>query len=356
MTVATWRLALAGRGTSGLGTEIVSDVLTAAGVPAGDANIRYTKVLNGPGSIEFSVPINSAIVTEANFAVGQRELHLYRDTTLVWSGMLYAADISGWAIRFSGLGFWHVFRNRLVVSDLLYSTTEQLDIAWNLINHTQTQTGGNIGITRNSATGSGVTRTAVYCIENKVVIAEAIEQFASADDGFDFEISPDKKFKTYFPRRSNSSGVALSTATNIKDFSMVVDATDVVTEARATVDAKTCNPPTVITATDSTARSNYGLLQAAVEEQSDDVDLLQGLANEELRINKAPRLHMRVTLDSLNPSAPAATALGIGDQITVSASRGFVNLTNKAARIVGMSVALGRNGREFIDLDLDGVV
>lgn len=330
--------------------------MTSAGVPNGQADIRYTKILNGPGSIEFTIPIDSSICTEANFLVGGRELHLYRDSTLVWTGLLISADVSGWALRFSGLGFWHQLRRRLVVSDLYYRDVEQLDIAWGLINHTQTQTGGALGFTRYSATGSGITRTAVYCIENKVSVAEAIEQFAGADDGFDFEITPTKQFRTYYPRRSVSTGVSLNTASNVVDFSMVKDATDLVTEARATVDAKTCNLPTVITATDTTARTTYGLLQTPIDESSEDAALLQGLANEELRINKAPRLSMSVSLDSNLPGTPAATSLALGDIISVTASRGFVSLSNQQARIVGLDIAIRRNGRELIRLDLDGVV
>lgn len=354
--MATWRLALANRGTTGLGTELVSDVMTSAGVPAGEAEIHYTKTLNGPGGIEFSIPIDSAICTDANFKVGARELHLYRDSTLVWTGLLVSADVSGWAIRFSGLGFWHLFRKRLVVSDLLFDGVDQLDICWNLINHTQSQTGGALGITRYSSTPSGVTRTAVYCVENKVIVADAIEQFSGADDGFDFELTPTKQFRTYFPRRSVTTAIALNTDSNIRDFSMVRDATDLVTEARATVDAKSCNPPTVITATDSSARTTYGLLQVPVDEQSDDSALLQGLVSEELRINKQPRLSLRASLDSALPNTPAATAINLGDRITVTANRGYVALSNQSCRVVGVSVNIGRNGREFIDLDLDGVV
>lgn len=354
--MASWRLALANRGTSGLGTVIVSDVLASAGVPSGQSELRYTKVLNGPGSIEFTIPIDASICTTSNFAVGARELHLYRDSTLVWTGMLVSADVSDWAIRFAGLGFWHLFRKRLVVSDLLYSSTDQLDVAWNLISHTQSQTGGGLGITRYSSTLSGVSRTAVYCVENKVVVADAIEQFANASDGFDFEITPDKKFRTYYPRRSVSTSIALDASSTIKNFSLVSDAADLTTEARATVDAKSCNPPTVITSTDSTARSTYGLLQTPVEEQSDDAALLQGLTDEELRINKQPRLSLRLTLDSALAGTPAATDFSIGDLITVSASRGFVNLSNRSCRVVGIGVALRKNGREVIDLDLDGVV
>lgn len=354
--MATWRLALANRGTTGLGTVLISDVMGSAGVPAGDGAITYTNVLNGPGSLEFSLPISATICTEANFAVGNREVHLYRDSTLVWTGALISADASQRAVRFSCLGFWHLLRKRLVVSDLYYKATEQLDIAWNLINHTQTQTSGNLGITRYSTTASGVTRTAVYCIENRAVVADAIEQFAGASDGFDFEITTTKQFRTYYPRRSNASGISLSTASTIQDFSMVRDATDLVTEVTSTIDAKTCNLPTVITATDATAKTTYGLLQTGISENSEDSAFLQGLVNEELRINKQPTLRMNVGLDSLYPNTPAATSFAIGDVISVTANRGFVNLSNQSCRIVEMSVSLKPNGRELINLGLDGVV
>lgn len=351
--MATYRLALANRSTSGLGSEIISDILDTTGIPQGDAGIRWTKILNAPGAIEFTLPLDHASVTATNFAVGNREIHLYRDSTLVAAGNLTGADVSGWAVRFTAQGFYGRLRRRVVVDDLLYDGVDQLDIAWNLINHTQTQTNGNLGITRYSATSSGVARTTVYCIENAVVIADAIEELAAAADGFDFEVTPNKVWRTWYPRRAYASGITLTDA-DFTDLTYSLDAEDLVTEARGIVPADSdCNLPTVLTA--SGGGSTYGLLQTTVDaEDNDTQSFLQSKVDEEYRINGSPRFKAQVILDSAI-SPYGADDFDIGHTLTLQADRGsFVDL-NRSCRVAEFTVAVPTSDREIITLGLDGV-
>lgn len=350
----SYRLALATRSTTGLGTEIISDVLDTTGIPQGDAGIQWTKIMNAPGAIEFSLPVDHSAVTTTNFAVGNREIHLYRDSTLVAAGNLMGADVSGWAVRFTAQGFYGRLRRRVVVSDLFFKDTDQLDIAWGLINHTQSQTNGGLGITRDSASASGVDRTMVYCIENSVIVSNAIEELASTDDGFDFEVTPDKKWKTWYPRRAYASGITLTGAADLSTLGFSTDADDLVTEARGIVPADdTCNFPTVLTA--SGGGTTYGLLQTNVDSGDNDVtSLLQGKVDEEYRINAGPRFKAQITLDSAL-SSYGSSDFDIGHTVTLQATRGsFVNL-NRLCRVAELSVAVPSYNREIVTLGLDGV-
>lgn len=359
----TYRLAIANLGTSGLGTVVtgLSDVFATVGVSRGGAPLRWTKVLNAPGSLEFTIPLDHSAVTQSNFAVGQREVHLYRrgddlgDTEqLVWGGYLTSADVSGWAVRFAAQGWFSRLRKRMVTSDLIYENTSDLTIAWNLISHAQAATNGGMGITQGAASGSGATRTMVYCLEEEVVIADAIEELASAEDGFDFEITPAKAWKTYSPRRAASSGITLNAGTNVSDLSFSLDAEDLITQARIVPDSDGCVAPTPITA--SAGASTYGLLQTRVDRGENSASgFLQQLANEELRINGQPRFKASVQVDG-ELSSLGADDFNVGDTLTLVASRGTFANINRSCRVVGVSIDVKRYGREIINLELDGKV
>lgn len=356
----TYRLALAQLGTSSLGTVIISDIFKTIGVPEGEAPLTYSKILNAPGALEFVIPIDHSSVTPSNFAVGQREIHLYRKVgsgseVLVWAGYLSSVDVEGWTARFSCLGWYSRLKRRVVETDLYYQNVDQLDIAWNLIAHAQSRTNGNIGITRNSSTASGITRTAVYCIENDVNIASAIEELASSDDGFDFEITSQKAWKTYYPRRAVSTGITLDADTHLNDFSYSQDTDDLTTQARITLDSVKCDLPVVLTQSANT--STYGLLQTTVDSGSSrDQTFLAGLLREEIRNNSAPRFRASAALDSSLNSTYDASSFTIGDVVTIKANRGaYVNL-NRTARITRIGINCLRGGREQISLELDGVV
>lgn len=351
----TYRLQLATRSTSGMGTPILEDVLTTTGLPDGDAGIQWTKILNAPGAIEFSLPLDHPAVTPSNFAVGNREIHLFRDDALVAAGNLMGADVNGWAVRFTAQGFYGRLRRRIVVSDLLFSNADQLDIAWGLIAHTQAQTNGGLGITRGSASSSGIARTAVYCIENDVSVSSAIEELASADDGFDFEVTPEKVWRTWTPRRAEATGIVLSAATDITDFSYSLDAEDLVTEARSVIDADDdCNLPVVLTATGGAA--TYGLLHTSVD-TGDNIDpaFIQAKVDEEYRINAAPRFNADAVLDSAI-SAYGVDALDIGDTLSIQAVRGAFVSISRTVRVAELSVKVPSSGREIITLGLDGAL
>jgi hypothetical protein len=78
-----------------------------------------------------------------------------------------------------------------------FTTTQAGTIAWTLIDETQDETNGNLGITHGVIQDS-VARTKSYEKKN---IAEAIVELADNDYGFDFEITADKVFNVYYPMK-----------------------------------------------------------------------------------------------------------------------------------------------------------
>jgi len=358
-STVTYRLVLAERGTSGLGTPIISDVL-AAGVPMDtDAAGRWSRTLNAAGTLEFSLPIDAC--TPEDFAPGQRELHLYRDDgsgeRLAWAGHLWAADVRAPWVRFLGMGFYEALRHREVSDDFYKQGVEQRSIAWQLIDYTQSQSGGALGITRASAAGSAVTRTVLYCAEERQVVADAIEDLASGDDSFDFDIGPDKVWRTWTPERGTDRHltVELDTTTTIVDMSYTVDATQVENDVAGIGAKGDCEPIHFVRAVDTASRDAYGLMQGTVNRSDvkDDDDFITALAAERLALLKDARKQPTVRMfQGLGGPSPLSGDFDIGDTIAVLSSWGYASFHEKF-RVMSYSVSFDRLGNEMLELVMD---
>lgn len=78
-----------------------------------------------------------------------------------------------------------ILASRHVVSDLSFTATSQGDIVWGLIQHTQAQLNGNLGITLNSA-GPTVLRDREYLTGTNIL--EAITELTQIENGLAWEI------------------------------------------------------------------------------------------------------------------------------------------------------------------------
>lgn len=357
--LVAYRIVLAERSASGLGTPIISDVL-AAGVPIdADAAGRWSRTLNAAGTLEFSLPIDGC--TPEDFDPGKRELHLYRDDgsgeRLVWAGHLWTADVAAPWVRFLGMGFYEALRHREISDDFYRHAAEQRGIAWDLIDYTQGQTDGGLGIVRASAAGSAITRTVTYCAEERQVIADAIEDLAAADDGFDFDIGPDKVWRTWSPLRGTdrTADVVLDTRNTIVDLSYTVDATQVENDVAGIGAKGDCEPIHFVRAVDTESRAAYGLMQGAIQRSDikQDDDLIDSLAAERLSLLKGARKQPVVKcFQGLVNKSPLDGDFDNGDVIGVRASWGYASF-GEAFRLMSYAVSFDRLGHEFIELTLD---
>jgi hypothetical protein len=359
----SYRLVLASLGTSGIGAPIVShgipldDVLNQIGVaPGASVPLGWKKNLNGPGSIEFSLPIDDPFVTPANFAPGKREIHVYRDDgsgEVLWAaGRLWTADVADWGMRFTASGWIEDLRHREVLTDLVYSGLEQHDMAWNYIDYTQNLLNGNRGITRHDTTPTGVTRDIEICAEQRRGIAELVDEIASTDDGFDWEISPGKVFRIFFPHRGTTPGVTFDLRTEIEVLSYTLDGTTLSNEVSGIGQVNQCDPVANDVVSDLTAQAEYGLLQSSIQRQDDDEQLLLGQIREELRNHKTPRMQ---PLIGHHPAVagPSVDAYEVGDNVRAIASRGFATF-NQLFRVLSVGAVVDHD-LEYVTVQLDGV-
>lgn len=360
-----YRLVLAERSSTGLGAELVPDVLGTAGVPYGGQSVmRWKRQLNGAGSLEFTLPTTGEGVTEATYAPGQRELHLYRDDGggefLVWAGHLWVADVDHDWVRFMGLGWYETLRHREMAEDFYRVDAGQLDIAWELINYTQSQTGGNIGVTRFPGSTGGVARTVLYCAEERQSIASAVEDLADADTGFDWEVTPTKRWKVWTPERGTdlSASVLLDAASTVSNLSYQVDATQVANEVAGIGERTDCEPIHYDREIDTTSRGDYGLMQTSVVRSDirQDAERISALARKELKLRKRARRLPAVGYPAeLGGPLPMRGDFDIGDTVGLQASNGYATFDDPF-RVMAYEVTVNRMGREFVTLDLDAAV
>lgn len=120
-----------------------------------------------------------------------------------------------------------LFWDRYIEEDLTYSNVDQHTIAWNLIAHTQAQTGGDLHID-SGFTASGTDRTRVWYFDEHPNIYELLNSFRGVIGGFDWTIKPlagnRREFQAFTPHRgSYKPNLVVEWGKNISDFNYQID-------------------------------------------------------------------------------------------------------------------------------------
>jgi len=329
---------------------VIADRSGAAQAEVPAQNPQWSYVLNDAGAANFVLPLTHELCTEVILSPGQRQLLIYRDGSLKWGGWLETAQptLDG-DVRFGAVGWFEMLKHRLVTDTKTYTTTDQHDIAWDLINYSQTKTNGALGITRGGEADSGVNRDVTYPFWERANIGDEILAMSELNNGFDFEISADKVFHMYYPRKSTNFGIPFELGKNIGGLSIMYDASDMVNHFSA-IGAGDGKNTCIATAADTTSQANFGLREAA--ESFTDIKRfarLQDRATEELKVLK--KIRVQPTLGARTED-PQPYSYVVGDNITIRAQRGYMNI-DRQFRIIALSYALSNEGRESITIQFD---
>jgi len=357
----TYRLAIANRGTAGLGTAIISDVFATVGSNRNNPSpLSFTETLNEAGSIEFELPADHASVTTATFSVG-KEIHLYRNNgggeVLVWGGHLWIIDMQWPWVRFQGYGWFYDLTRRAACNNrdrLVYSDVDQFDIVRDLIDKTQSD--DPMGLTHFDTADSGVLKDMEICEEERRMVGDAIKEFADEDDGMDFNISAAKVVRLYYPRRGTTPGITLAAATNASELSYQIDGTTINTQVAA-VGEDECGA-FVEYFDDAPALAAYGLLNGHVEDGRKKKKHVRAKARELRRTTKTPRYQPDVATMTDITGSPDISTYNVGDVVTVTSTQGpagtFGNFTG-SFRIVERTVSVQNPGVESVSIGVDSV-
>lgn len=206
----------------------------------------YSHVLNSPGAFQGSMSLNqsdalSTILGES-LIMGRSTILVERDGVLVWGGICWTDETnfqdSTYTVNAEG---WHsYFRRRTLTETKTYALVEQVDIAADLINWAQAQSGGDIGVGTTGVTPTGRVRDRTYLDYERKNIGEALEQLAAVIDGFDFRYETARSgdvininFLTSYPATGRETDLVFELGVQLDSASATTDATNLVTHVDA---------------------------------------------------------------------------------------------------------------------------
>lgn len=295
-------------------------------------------VLNGPGSLEADFDLYADFGAEPP-EPNRHELRLLRNGTVEWAGPILDVDVDPEAetVKLIAEGLWSWLRAAVAVSNLIYTATNQHEIAWGLIAHAQGQANGSIGIVQGTHTGSLVTRSRSYCATERPNIGDAVEAFTQLDDGFDFEVDPaTRAFNTWSPQRKPATGITLN-GTKLDEMPYRLSGRDQATYVSGRGDGPCA--PVVYDAWDAALAAIYGHRHVALDTQSDTQAETEAEAREELRSRKQLRHDQTVKFRDGAANSPAWGTYPVGGTLTVGDDRGYATYS-KTLRIVERRVHL----------------
>lgn len=320
-------------------------------VPA--KNIQYSFFLNESGNANFSLPIDHPKCNYDLLTPGKRQILIYRNSTLVWGGYLWAAQIQEPLVMFSAADWFSRLQHRYL-SDPFSRHQDQLKTAWDLIAYTQAKSTLDI-VQFNPGQTSGVKRKISYSSMDRSIIAELIQNLAASDNGFDFEITPDKYWKVYYPTKGQAlQEVILELGKNIRTYTGDWDANSLATEITGIGSSVDNSEAILATYSSAAAEAEFGLLEESLSYTDiTDKDLLRAAVREELRVSKQVLIRPGVFVDA---NDPPYGSYGIGDTVRVIMQRGYYMNIDSAFRISTILVQVADSGQELIQLEFqDGL-
>lgn len=169
---------------------------------------------------------------------------IYRDDKLVFRGRLGPSsdviDQDDHKVSWSAVDYRGLLDRRVVYgflgTGLSFTNVEQTEIAWALIYSAQEFTSGwvvvpeqgNMGITE-ATTPTGRRRDRTYVAGKH--IGEAITQLSEVIDGFDWEITPELEFKTWYPGRGTNRNWVADLGGSVRGVSRRLDTKDYATDS-----------------------------------------------------------------------------------------------------------------------------
>lgn len=282
------------------------------------------------------------------FKVDVNEIRIMRNQKVISAGQINTVQPDAndkTTVRASG--WFDLLKYRYSSAGASFTGTDAGEIAWNLIDTTQSLTNGNFGILRGVIQAS-ISRDRTYDVEKNIY--DAIVQLSEVIDGFDFEITWDKRFNVYSPGIGIiRDDIIFNYPGNIKRLRMTRDGTAVfndVTIKGAGFGAEVFAAQAI----DTTSGATYGLRQEILNQSDVSVEAtLLEKANEELRVRKAPMDLVNITLDG--NLSPVFGTYSLGDYIQVTTDDlSIFGVINGFMRLDGMDLSVDENNTEEVNL------
>lgn len=288
----------------------------------------------------------------ALFAVNQNEIRVSRNNKVLSSGVIVYArpsvGVDSGTFELKAVGWLKLLAKRFTSIEQNYSGVDAGAIAWDLINQSQLLPNGDLGFTQGTIQVSK-TRDRSYSDKN---ILDAILQLSEVIDGFDFEVTWDKKFNVYYPKiGTKRTDIQFTYPGNISDLSVVSDGTIVANHITARGSGTGTGALRAV-AEDITSEQSYYRLED-IEDYNDvsEIDTLQEHADEDLRQSLSFNLMPDITL--VGNITPEYGTYNLGDEILITSNDTVVFGTlNDYFRIDSMELNIDENNKETVRIKL----
>ena len=284
------------------------------------------------------------------FASDYAEWQLYKDTSLLYAGVFAHRKISGskaqpTAYSISLVGFEYLLKSRYTGNAGVwkYTNTDSADIAWGMINQSQVQTNGNMGITRGL---HPVTINRDKTNRYDQLLDAIISMSNNAKyNGYDWEITPQKVFNIYYPNKGQTLSNLVLDDFNIISWTNDRDIT--VNLANKVIVLGAGYEDSIITETveNATSQASWGLQETTLSEKDTTVSANLTAKGNLLLGNKAtPKDIVSVRISDRSPNI---LSYNVGDTLPVKISDiGF----SKNLRIDKRTLQIETSGEATVDL------
>lgn len=311
-------------------------------------NLQFEVGFNGPTGIRWNSPLYDSRINQTTLQAGLHEVWVLRDGVVVAAGPIWDVSVStdSKALTCSAQTLEDYLDVRLI-RDIDYTTTDQVNIAWDLINTSQGYTSGWMNLYVGTL-GTGITRSISWKTYDAKYILEAIQDFSQLDDGFDFWISPNnRQFNAIYPRPATNRGLHLSYPQHISSYAMVVQGK--YTRNRVVVQGP---DPAYVVGVNTTNLAKYGLREYAdALKDADTSDDLTEYTDHTVAMRSDVSAYPTIVLRSQIINIFDTTRIQYGDLIKVTILDGYITV-DQLYRYKGAQVTVNKSGDETIVLYL----
>lgn len=314
-------------------------------------NLKFSKKLNDYSECSFEIPVNEAKASDL-ISLRIYTVWIYRNGDLLWAGeqALRQGELNAkgdnW-VTITAYSWLEQLNSRYTVNEIIYEYQDGTLIAKDLIDQTQADTNGDLGITFGT-TPETTWREKTYTNQN---VLDAITSLANLIDGFDFELTDAKVFNiSNFIGVDRTDEVILEYGVNLKSAKITEDFSKPTNRAIVLGQTGTVGDAIRVERDDAAKETQYGLRESTQSMMEvSELTAIEAMGDSVLRKYGAPLL--KVSLDIVRGKTPTIDDFALGDIIRVKIKNGIYNI-DSSFRIFEWGLNYDANDTETLSLTL----
>ena len=312
---------------------------------AGEASFTYNLEKLHSAAISIRQTVRSVL------GVGINTLECYRNGALKFSGIIISADynvdeITG-IVNVKAVGWLWLLGQRFVGlnTDLVYTETDLGAIAWGVVNTTQQNLYGDLGITQGIIETS-VNRTVTYTRKSVKDVLEELVQ-----SGIEFDITPAKILNIYYPQKGSDKSDTVKFLYPGNDFISIEELTDgaEINNFMFAMGYGLGSEELTYTGEDSSSQSVFKRREELLPlKDVQNVTVLADITDQNIDDNK--NLHSIYKLKVVGNNSPV-DSIAVGDYVGVKVKTDYYEI-NRALRVFEIHFSVDEKDLETINFVL----